>query len=815
MAKTTPSKPAHNSGRIVDIDVANEMQDSFLEYAYSVIYSRALPDARDGLKPVQRRILHTMSAMGLRSDKGHVKCARVVGEVMGKLHPHGDTAIYDALVRMAQSWSLRLPFVDGHGNFGSLDEGPAAYRYTEARLATPASAMVDSLDEDTVDFSPNYDGRELEPTVLPSAIPNLLVNGASGIAVGMATNMPPHNLREVVAAASHLLAHPKATLDELMNFVPGPDLPTGGIIYGLDGIREAYQSGKGSFKVRAKVEIEQISPRRQGLVVRELPYQVGPERVIERIKELVTNKKLQGISDVIDLTDYESGLELVIEIKNGFHPEAVLDQLYKLTPLEDAFHINNVALVNGQPVTLGLKPLLQVFIDHRLEVVRRRSEYRRSRANDRLHLVDGLLVAILDIDEVIAVIRGSDDTAAARERLMSVFDLSEIQTNYILEMPLRRLTKFSRIELEKEQDELRKIIADLTEILDNDKQLRAVVRQELTDVANLYGDDRRSQLLSDDGIVSAALPVPLEVTDDPCFVLMSATGLLARTTNSTPLEFAKKRVSHDTIRSLVATTARGDVGIVTSFGRVIRQSVVRLPALADGASLSVAGGAALKEFLTLNKGETPLALMALDKPDSSLFLTTAFGTVKRVVNDVPASAGDWNVIRLDEGDFLVGAIQCEDESGEVVLITSDAQLLHFDAALVRATGRPAGGVVGIRLYEGAEVIFGSVVDAHEECLVATVGGEAGALPGTAAHTMKLTPLTEFPGKGRATSGVRCHKFLASEDILLAAAVGNGPIHACGSTGAAVEVPDKLGKRDSSGTKLRKPVAAVCANPELP
>ena len=815
MAKTTPSKPAHNSGRIVDIDVANEMQDSFLEYAYSVIYSRALPDARDGLKPVQRRILHTMSAMGLRSDKGHVKCARVVGEVMGKLHPHGDTAIYDALVRMAQSWSLRLPFVDGHGNFGSLDEGPAAYRYTEARLATPASAMVDSLDEDTVDFSPNYDGRELEPTVLPSAIPNLLVNGASGIAVGMATNMPPHNLREVVAAASHLLAHPKATLDELMNFVPGPDLPTGGIIYGLDGIREAYQSGKGSFKVRAKVEIEQISPRRQGLVVRELPYQVGPERVIERIKELVTNKKLQGISDVIDLTDYESGLELVIEIKNGFHPEAVLDQLYKLTPLEDAFHINNVALVNGQPVSLGLKPLLQVFIDHRLEVVRRRSEYRRSRANDRLHLVDGLLVAILDIDEVIAVIRGSDDTAAARERLMSVFDLSEIQTNYILEMPLRRLTKFSRIELEKEQDELRKIIADLTEILDNDKQLRAVVRQELTDVANLYGDDRRSQLLSDDGIVSAALPVPLEVTDDPCFVLMSATGLLARTTNATPLEFAKKRVSHDTIRSLVATTARGDVGIVTSFGRVIRQSVVGLPALADGASLSVAGGAALKEFLTLNKGETPLALMALDKPDSSLFLTTAFGTVKRVVNDVPASASDWNVIRLDEGEYLVGAIQCEDESGEVVLITSDAQLLHFDAALVRATGRPAGGVVGIRLYEGAEVIFGSIVDAHEECLVATVGGEAGALPGTAAHTMKLTPLTEFPGKGRATSGVRCHKFLASEDILLAAAVGNGPIHACGSTGAAVEVPDKLGKRDSSGTKLRKPVAAVCANPELP
>ena len=379
-------------------------------------------------------------------------------------------------------------------------------------------------------------------------------------------------------------------------------------------------------------------------------------------------------------------------------------------------------------------------------------------------------------------------------------------------MPLRRLTKFSRLELEKEQDELRAIIADLTDILDNDKRLRKVVGQELTNVANQYGDDRRSQLLSDDGIVSAALPIPLEVTDDPCCVLMSATGLLARTTGDVPLEFAKKRASHDTIRSMVRTTARGDVGIVTSFGRVIRQSVVSLPALSEGAALSAAGGVALKEFLTLGKGETALSLMALDQPESTLFLTTAFGTVKRVVHDVPASAGDWNVIRLEEGDYLVGAIQCEDESGEVVLISSDAQLLHFDASLVRATGRPAAGVVGIRLYEGAEVIFGTVVDAHDACLVATVGGEAGALPGTAAHTMKLTPLTEFPGKGRATSGVRCHKFLSGEDVLVAATAGNGPVHACGSTGAAVDVPDKLGKRDSTGTKLRKPVAAVCASP---
>ena len=745
--------------RVVDIDVASEMQGSFLEYAYSVIYSRALPDARDGLKPVQRRILHTMSNMGLRNDKGHVKCARVVGEVMGKLHPHGDSAIYDALVRMAQDWSLRIPFVDGHGNFGSIDEGPAAYRYTEARLAAAANLMVESLDEDVVDFTPNYDGRELEPSVLPAAIPNLLVNGASGIAVGMATNMAPHNLREVVAAAQHLLAHPKADLDDLMKFVPGPDLPTGGIIVGLDGIREAYEVGKGSFRVRAKVEIEQISARRQGIVVRELPYQVGTERVIERIKDLVTSKKLQGISDVTDLTDYESGLQLVIEIKNGFNPAAVLDQLYKLTPLEEAFHINNVALVEGQPVTLGLKPLLEVFLKHRLDVVRRRSLYRRTKASDRLHLVDGLLVAILDIDEVIAVIRSSDDSGMAKERLIKAFDLSDIQATYILEMPLRRLTKFSRIELEKEQNELQMIIADLTDILENDKRLRKVVGDELTEAAKVFGNDRRTVLESDEGIVSAALAVPLEVEDDPCQVMLSATGLLARTTGAVASEFGKKRVNHDTIRSVISTSARADIGVVTSAGRVLRLSVVGLPALPENSVLSVAGGVALKELITLDKEERPLALMTLDNPDSTLFLATAAGIVKRVAHDVPTSAGDWSVMRVDDGDWVVGAMQVVGDDGEVVLISDDAQLLRFDFNVLRAAGRAAGGVAGIRLSDEAILIYGTVVKPHSDCVVATVAGDYGALKGTAAHSMKITPLSEFPAKGRGTGGVRCHKFL--------------------------------------------------------
>src|SRR6476619_2257569 len=430
--KTPPPPPEDFEEKIVGIDVEEEMQNAFLEYSYSVIYSRALPDARDGLKPVQRRILYGANELGLRPDRGHVKSQRVVGEVMGKYHPHGDQAIYDALVRMAQPFTLRLPLVDGHGNFGSLDDGPAAARYTEARMAPAALLMVGGLDEDTVDFVPNYDDTQLQPGVLPAAYPNLLVNGASGIAVGMATNMAPHNLVEVISAARHLIAHPDASLDDLMRFVPGPDLPTGGRIIGLDGIREAYETGRGSFKTRATARVEAITPRRKGIVVTELPYTVGPEKVREKIVELARAKKIQGISDVVDLTDRNHGLRLVIEVKNGFNPDAVLEQLYRLTPMEDSFGINNVALVEGQPRTLGLKDLLRVYVDFRTDVVRRRSEFRLGRAKDRLHLVEGLLIAILDIDEVIAIIRSSDDAESARTRLTQVFDLSLPQAEYIL-----------------------------------------------------------------------------------------------------------------------------------------------------------------------------------------------------------------------------------------------------------------------------------------------------------------------------------------------------------------------------------------------
>jgi len=490
--KVVGPKPGEFPGKIVDVDVSSEMSDSFLEYAYSVIYSRALPDARDGLKPVHRRILHQMSEMGLRPDKGHVKSARVVGEVMGKLHPHGDGAIYDALVRMAQNFSMRLPLVDGHGNFGSLDAGPAAMRYTEARLASSALLMVEETDENTVDFGANYDGQILEPLVLPAAFPNLLVNGATGIAVGMATNMAPHNLGEVIAAAKHLIENPNANLKQLMKFVPAPDFPTGGTIIGKEGILEAYQTGKGAFKVRAKVETGKVTTRKQGITITELPFNIGPEKVVERISDLVKAKKIQGISDIVDLTDGQSGTRVVIELKNGFEPDQVLENLFKLTPLEDAFSINAVALVNGKPKTLGLKELLQVFIDHRIEVVTRRSNFRKDKAAARLNLVDGLLKAIIDIDKVVKIVRGSDDANEAKAALIKSFKLTDEQATYILDMPLRRLTKMSKIELETEQKELKSTISKLTALLKSDEALRKQVADELTEVEAKYATPRRT-----------------------------------------------------------------------------------------------------------------------------------------------------------------------------------------------------------------------------------------------------------------------------------------------------------------------------------
>jgi DNA gyrase subunit A len=869
---TTAPPPEEFEENIVDIDVTEEMRGSYLEYAYSVIYSRALPDARDGLKPVQRRILFQMNEMGLRPNAAHVKCARVVGDVMGRLHPHGDTAIYDALVRLAQPWAMRLPLVDGHGNFGSLggDDGPAAMRYTECRPTEAAMAMVESIDEDTVDFGSNYDGREQEPQVLPAAFPNLLVNGTAGIAVGMATNMAPHNLTEVIAAARYLLKHPDASLEQLMKYVPGPDLPTGGHIIGLDGVREAYATGRGIFKMRATTKIEQLNARKTGIVVTELPYNVGPEKVIARIKDLVQAKKITGISDLKDLTDRNRGLNLVIEVRAGFNPEAVLAELYRLTPMEETFGINNVALLDGQPRTLGLKELLSIYLEHRIDVTRRRSEFRRRKRQDRLHLVDGILIALLNIDEVIQVIRTSDDSAAAKQRLCQVFDLTEIQAQYILDTPLRRLTRFDKLELEREQETLRAEIAALTEILENEDKLKDLVGGEMADLAKKFGTPRRTVLMEAGAAVTAA--VPLEVTDDPCLVVLSATGLLSRIPLETREDSERGRGSvapaagipkgtgaADLVACSVATTARATIGAVTSAGRMIRVSVIEIPASTSDGAGTLSAGHPVAEFVPgLADDETVLALASLDGGEASgVALGTASGVVKRVQPDYPANRDEFELITLKDDDRVIGAAYLTGDDAELVFITSDAQLLRFAAVSVRPQGRPASGMAGIRLSEGATAIwFGAIgpavtrsvlptlpasppngrADNHEAAMAAmadlraevtgeeaydgawattqeaatavvvTVAGRSGALPGTGGGSVKVTPFAEYPPKGRATGGVRCQRFLKGEDGLIHAWIGPAPVIGVTESGVVVDLSGMTGKRDGSGNAITRQLA---------
>ena len=609
-----------------------------------------------------------------------------------------------------------------------------------------------------------------------------------------------------------------------MTFVPGPDLPGGGKIIGLEGIRDAYETGRGAFRTRATARIEKVSSRREGIVITELPYLVGPERVIEKIKEAITAKRLDGVAAVTDLTDRHHGLRLVIEVKSGFVPESVLERLYQLTPLEETFGINNVALVDGEPQTLGLRELLSVWVGHRLEVVRRRSEYRLGARRDRLHLVDGLLIAILDIDEVIAIIRAAEDAGVARERLMTAFDLSELQAEYILELKLRRLTKFSRVELETEKARLLAEIADLEEILGSDAALRAVVGREMDAVAAEYGTPRRTILLTNGGSQSPAAAskgaqsarTPLEIADVPCFALLSATGLVARTSSDTPVARSGRRSAHDALRSVVAASARSDVGVVTSAGRIIRLSLLDVPALpltSDPPSLG--GGTPLAEVVSLERGEEALALVPLGGT-VPLALGTAQGVVKRLAPEEAPGRESWEVIALRDGDTVVGATLASDDA-ELVFITSDAQLLRYSASRVRPQGRGGGGHGRNRGRGRAEGCFlrrdppgfradGSVDDAAP--VAVTIAGPSGALPGTVPGTVKVTPLGEFPSKGRGTGGVRAHKFLKGEDVLLLAWAGHSPARAISSGGQAIPLPAEYGRRDASGTPPRAPIHGI-------
>ncbi|MFV0332642.1 MAG: DNA topoisomerase (ATP-hydrolyzing) subunit A [Tropicimonas sp.] len=801
-----PERPEHH-GPVIDI--SDEMKTSYLDYAMSVIVSRAIPDLRDGLKPVHRRILFAMHETNNTHDKPYRKSARPVGDTMGKYHPHGDSAIYDALVRMAQPFSMSLPLLDGQGNFGSMDgDSAAAMRYTEVRMDKPADALLADIEKDTVDFQDNYDGKDREPSVLPARFPNMLVNGAGGIAVGMATNIPPHNLVECVQALKHLLKHPDASVDDLMRFIPGPDLPTGGKIIGLDGIGDAYATGRGIFKIRATARIDQTSPRRRGIVVTELPYMVGPERVIEQIKTLHQNKKITGIADIKDLTDLTNGTRLVIEVKNGINPDAMLEQLYKLTKLEDSFGINMVALVDGQPQTLSLRDALVVYADHRLDVTLRRTRYQHQQAADRLHLVQGLLLAIVDIDDVIEIIRGSDDAEAARTRLMEVFDLTEVQATYILDLRLRRLTKFSRIELEAERDQLEKLLADLSLIIDSDDELRALVARELDAVAKLHGTPRRTVLLAGGGAAPKATAAPLEIADEPCVVMLSSAGLLARADTAEALPVDGPRSQHDVITSTVRTSARSDYGILTSAGRVIRAQAVELPSVPVTATApNLSGGSPAGELLDLEAGERPLALARLGA-DATWALGTRKGVVKRVNPEVLSNKDAWEIIRLDDGDEVIGALELLDPELDLVFVTSDAQLLHFPAAAVRPQGRSGGGIAGIKLANGAQAIFFGAMGI--EGSVVTISGSSDALPGTEVGSVKVTPWTEYPGKGRATGGVRCHRFLKGEDALTLAYVGSDPVVAAAASGSPVDLPPATGRRDGSGTPSMQPIAAVAS-----
>lgn len=884
-----PAKPAFDprtvKENIVETPLNEEMSKSFLEYAYSVIYARALPDARDGLKPVQRRIIYQMGQMNLNPDRPYMKSARVVGEVMGKLHPHGDSAIYEAMVRLAQPFAMRLPLVDGHGNFGSLDDGPAASRYTEARMAPAALGMNADIAENTVDFTPNYDNKLQEPTVLPAAIPNLLVNGGSGIAVGMATNMATHNLGEVVAAAKHLMRHPDATLEELMRYVPGPDWPGGGVIVGRKGIREAYETGRGALTTRSVTHIENVTARKKAIVVTELPFMVGPERVLERISEGVKNRKLDGISGAIDLTDRHNGTRLVIEIKTGFDPNAVLAQLFKHTPLQDNFTINNVALVNGRPRTMGLKEMLQVWVDHRRVVIRRRSEFRRKKALERLHLVEGLLLAMVDIDEVIQVIRSSDDAEAAKTKLIAVFDLDEIQAQYILDLRLRRLTKMSRIELEAERDDLKRRIEELERILASDEALDGVVIDEMDDAVSKYGTPRRTVLLDedeegnltpvvahgDDGVSANAMAAAraaatvssaaadvaaaakaakkagdenatasaLQIDDEPCAVMLSATGLIARTSEDAVERWENRsasdgRAKDDQIVSMFRTSTRSSYGLVTSAGRLVLAHVVELPKVSADGPLSVTGGVKAEELLGMTENTDPIrgerVIAAIDMPSTDdggqlvpLALGTRNGVVKRWNRESPTTMDSWSVIDLKDDDEVLAAAEARDED-RLVFVSTDSSLLTFEAKNVRPQGRTAGGMAGIRLAEGCSVAAfavvpdGKVTWNYEEgenglfsasgAVVLTVAGDSEALPGTENGAAKVTPLEMYPTKGRGTGGVRSQRFLKGQDTLILAFVGAYPLHASTQSGAPVELPKPDMRRDGSGTDLSAPIAVV-------
>ncbi|MDJ0924385.1 MAG: DNA gyrase subunit A [Acidimicrobiia bacterium] len=783
------------ASRIRPIEIEREMEDSFLEYAMSVIVARALPDVRDGLKPVHRRILYSMYDAGIRPGTPFRKCARVVGDVMGWFHPHSNDAIYDALVRLGQDFSQRYPLVQPQGNFGSVDDPPAQMRYTETRMAPIAMHLLESIDEETVDFSDNYSGERQEPTVLPSRFPNLLVNGSTGIAVGMATNIPPHNLGEIIDATLHKIDNPAASAEDLAEYVLGPDFPTGAYIVRTPGIKEALLTGRGSVRMRAVSDIVETKRKRMAIIVTEIPYQVSIDRVMTKIADLVKDKTIVGIADLRNETN-KDGIRMVIELKKDANPQVVLNLLYKHTQLEDSFGVNSVALVDGVPRTLSIAEMVGHYVDHQLEVIERRSVYRLKKAEARAHIVEGLLVALDNIDEVVQIIRGSADVETARGTLMERFELSEIQANHILDMPLRRLTALETDKLRQEYDDLQATIAELKSILDSEQRRREILSEELRAIKDKYGDRRRSRIIADEGDLS------LEdlIADEELVVTASEAGyvksVLAQTyrrqgRGGRGIKGADLR-EDDLITHVLHTSAHAYLLFFTNKGKVYRVRAHQLPR-----KERTAKGVLVQSVLPMDPDEKIEAIIDTRDYESHRFLVafTRMGQVKKSkFVDYDSRNQVLVAINLVEGDEVV-AVRATSGDSDLVMVTRDGMAIRFSEEDARPMGRDTRGVRGIKLREGDEVVSAATVSNGEEILFLTSGGYG-----------KRTAMSEFPCQKRGGIGVKAMKLTRVRGELVAALAVTREDHIFVTSSDGIVIRQGAGeisrqKRASTGVKV--------------
>ncbi|MEJ2757725.1 MAG: DNA gyrase subunit A [Anaerolineales bacterium] len=731
-------------------DIIEEMRSAYLDYAMSVIVARALPDARDGLKPVHRRILYAMHDMGIRHNSSYKKSARIVGEVLGKYHPHSDQAVYDAMARMAQDFSMRYPLVDGQGNFGSIGgDPPAAMRYTEARMDRMAGEMLVDIEKDTVEFVENFDASLEEPGVLPSRLPNLLLNGSSGIAVGMASNVPPHNLKELVDALVYMIDRydklEDVTVDELLEFVKGPDFPTGGYIVGFDGVRDVYRSGRGRITVRGKAVIEEMSTGRYRIVISEIPYQINLTNLIERIAELARSGRLEGVSDLRDESD-RNGLSIILELRRGAQPRTVLNRLYKYTPLMTTFSAQILALVDGEPLTLTLKKALQVFVEHRIEVITRRTQFELRKAKERAHILEGLLIALANLDDVIETIRRSDDANQARERLVTRFNLSEAQAQAILDMQLRRLAALERQKIEDEYKEIKTLIDYLEDLLANPVKILSVIKEDLLEVSELYNDERRTKFDMDGATEFDEEDL---VRDEPVLISITEKGYIKRVSAKSfraQGRGGKGVIGHttrdeDEVTLLLPARTKDVVLFFTDHGKVYSEKVYRIP---EGSRTH--RGTLIQNVMALGAAETITAVVRVrdfSKADYCMMVTRN-GRAKRVELSEFESVRPSGLIaiNLDDDDAL-GWVRLTSGNDDVILVTELGQALRFNESQVRAMGRQAGGVIGIRMKGKDKVTSMEVVDPDGDLLIVTTGGIG-----------KRTPLSQYPTKGRGTMGVK-------------------------------------------------------------